>query len=295
MTIASNKGDVMKAVVGGIRWALFAVIVVGSLAACGGGSTGTDNGGSAGRGAEFRGYVDNGEGSPIARAIITLQQTGEYATTDQAGNFTLKSHFVGKNAALEVRNEGTVGSTTIDRELAEGSVVTLALSLLEGSRLVIVSQNITTRAAAVDSEEAIPTPTSGQISVATAPRDENRTPGSTPRPTATLKSIFQGSVRYSIGTPVSGAVVTISESKDRSITDQNGTFSLERPTQRGKATLTVTIYGVSLSIDLKNIPNESVYYTVELIVEFPDARRPSTIGEFSPTISFGELKKSLRK
>ena len=94
------------------------------LASCGGGSSGT------GVGAEsYKGVVLSSDGSPIGNAAVTLSETGDTATTNSDGTFTITSD-AGLPSATFLIETSSGTSTVVVNEL-QGSAQSITIAIDE--------------------------------------------------------------------------------------------------------------------------------------------------------------------
>lgn len=72
------------------------------IVACGGGSVGTGSGDNR----MIEGKLSDESGNPIASALVTIEETGEQATTDSAGNFSISTTSDKTQLSLRVESDG---------------------------------------------------------------------------------------------------------------------------------------------------------------------------------------------
>lgn len=111
------------------------LVILGTIAGCGGGTTGTGGTGSS----QFAGRIVYSTGEPVANATVVLQETGDTATSDAEGNFVIESDLTTPTATLLIETTEIQTQTTITDIPAGPQEVTVQLSVDKSTQEVNVS------------------------------------------------------------------------------------------------------------------------------------------------------------
>lgn len=248
------------------------------ITGCGGGTRGTDDGGS------FRSTIsgvlqdESGQGTPAA--TILLENTGDSATTGSDGSFELSAVVREEPLALSVRTStGVEGSVDIGTVTEDSPTVYVVLVLDQSGNLRVRSIELTPL-------PPTPTPAPGF-----APSPDT-TP--TPSPTQPSGQLQQASIQFLI-TTVAEANGAPFEGVGVSIGSKSGTTD-----SSGVATVTIKYNGGSIRINLQRgdfvgyvvlsqIPVEDAIVRVTIAIEgrSPINTRPGPVSSCSPLLPSG--------
>lgn len=78
------------------------------LSSCGGGTSGTG-----GTGSEFRGVIISSKETPIENAIVTLEESGDFAITDQNGAWQFETDYDDTSATFTIQKDKFDARTTV--------------------------------------------------------------------------------------------------------------------------------------------------------------------------------------
>lgn len=231
-------------------------VSIAALAACGGGTTGTDGGSTT----RILGNVTFQTGEPLAGGNVTLLETGDRSTIDPAGNFEIEKASLKDEVTLLIEFAGTEVQTT-SLEVANGQNV-LALQLvvtqksdgLEIVELSIVPLSDTAPAPTPISTVINPKPTSTPGSSDRRPRTPVATPSPTPTP---AQHILKGTVVDRNNLPLSSVaiVLPLDNGQITTSTDGSGTFAFPVENHVNVVHLLLAYSGSRSDVTVANLPS----------------------------------------
>ncbi|MCC6219948.1 MAG: carboxypeptidase regulatory-like domain-containing protein [Deltaproteobacteria bacterium] len=115
---------------------IFLAISLFLLSGCaGGGTVGTG-------GAAFEGTITSAKNGPLPNISVTIAETGETATTDESGQFSIETSSISGDVELLVEGEteqGSISETVVVEDVpAEPATISVELEVNENSNLIVV-------------------------------------------------------------------------------------------------------------------------------------------------------------
>ncbi len=240
---------------------LLVVVSLLLLVGCGGGSSGTDSGGVR---SIVAGRVVTSSQLPLSGATVSLEQSGDSATTDSNGTFRIDTYFSANGFTLRIVGNGLDNSVKVEATPLPSRVINVFLQAdIDKNSIELLSISVEPIA------DAEPTPDSGDPhdgDVSTPPVVGAPLPTSSPP-----HSVFKGTLVYRDNEPVIGAVIMVEEISEHDRTDSRGTFSIKTPVISGNVTLRVTLGSFSNWVQLLNIPERPVIVTMKLRLSLPSS------------------------
>ena len=279
---------------------------VALAAACGGGTTGTGGTGST----SIRGLLLNDSSTPIENATITLEQSGDFAISDQNGVFSIDTDYDEAEVTLEVQAESTVTRTELTELPVGPKDVEVTLEFSRGKKEVQVTRKVVRRKKPTPT--AVPTVTPGELStpastptpdptVADTPipdPSETATPTSTPlvsvetptpdpTPTATEiptpRTLFVGTVESSDPALLEGGRIKIRAVPGGRVLSVDGSFRFRTPASDENSHLAYLLGARKAFLNVGSITKNAKVVTIHLRVE-EDANSKLVLSLVSVTI-----------
>lgn len=227
-----------------VRLLLCCCIALISLGGCGGGSAGTDGGVAV----RLTGTVSNDTGTPLSGIQVTVLETGDDATTDDNGTYSLPVELDSSTVTLLV-NDGSNEARAVVRDLSvkDGDVLDIDLALSQSEFTVSV-------VSVVINGPVVPAPTD---------------PTPTPRPSETPAVVQSIPVTATLTltdgvTPVRGFKVSVKGESSSDVSDRSGTVSLRAKNR--KITLIIENTKDRVSVSLPAVSDSARSVSVKLVV-----------------------------
>lgn len=229
---------------------------------CGGGTTGTGGTGST----EFSGKILDDSGAPVGNAMVTIEETGDSAVTDDQGNFTVETSIESSSVTVRVQSEATDVKTTVDDIPDEPQSIAVTFEINRRKNTLSVK-----RRDVIQRPTRTPRPT---------PESKPTTPGSsesTPAPTAvaspTLKpknyfTTFRGTVVSSERRLITRARVGIA-GKNLQIVGRDGRFTFIVAASTDNSSLEVRDGDKGATLLLSGINQDTKSVTIQIRIEAP--------------------------
>jgi hypothetical protein len=263
---------------------LFFILVSG----CGGGTTGTGGTGNS----EFSGKILDISGSPVAQALITLEETGDSAVSDDRGSFLLESKIETDMVTLLVDSKETEAQTVIDEIPAGAQEIDLSLELDRKEKTVkVTKKTIAPRpkptrtprpvvTSGTDGAEptlapeptisitevpALPEGTPTPLSTGTVEPEATPSAEATP-PALFLKTLFLGSVSSSNPVLLANARIGI-VGKGKIQIAADGTFKFRVPADQSNGTIAIAANGKFSRLKIDGISDKTKRVRLQLQLE----------------------------
>lgn len=251
------------------------------ISGCGGGTSGTDNGG----GTNIFGRIQNADGAPLSMIQVTLLETGENDTTNQSGEFSIKSVTTSASPSLLVQGQGideivSLGEVPLGQETIN---VTIEANTGTGS-LSIVSLTV-----GVEDSQLLPAddqPVSGEAPV---PQEQENSAPANPEERQGIN--FKGSILFESGKPASNVAVVLKESGEETRSDTTGAFTIQSSFRASAARLVIKIEGSRFVVKIDNIPEGTLAVQLDIVIrrERPKPSIDGSIGQENLPISSVEI------
>ncbi len=205
--------------------------------ACGGGTTGSDGGGDL----RLSGIIRDTNGTPLANTLITLEETGDSAESDQSGNFLLVTDAVSEGHLLL---EGSADGDSF-------SARTETIDLTKPDELIDIEISVSVESGQAEIKDVTVVPVTPA-------------PNITPTPQQNISSTISGNIVYADGSPVFGAKVSIPAQRRNDTSDKFGKFTITFAGGDDLLELLVALEKSSTRIRIKGIPPSAVNISLQI-------------------------------
>lgn len=217
-------------------------LLVFIFSGCGGGTSGTDGGATL----RLSGTVYDSHGIALSETLVTLEETGDTATTTAEGHYTLETTTVAEGHLL-IERAG-------DKPF---SARTKNIHFLEQKDLLSLDISVSIENGLAEVEDVSVVPVTPVPTRTTAPPIQN------------TSSTIQGQVVYLDDSPAVNATVSVVGDLERALSDKAGKFTLQFNDQPSEIRIKIVINKSQTIIRLKGLPREPVTIgiKVRLLIE----------------------------